>query len=189
MTDAASAFFWLFFIQFGQKFFQLDVMVLGKVIFLDRVVYCVGLSAYAWWLVQKSKAAVWAWHMMGIAAVIALGVIPADRSIAIPSIWLLQLAILAVLAMWTVSSVGDKWPFRLLMLTTACHAVGALTYYPVCQLGVSGQWLVNPQATYICSAVLGPVIAGILPLVGGALWLVLVILAGRDERRLSDGRG
>jgi hypothetical protein len=156
LVDAATAVFLLILAQGLHVWFQYDWHVAGRVIFVDRVVYAGSLAAYAGWLTVKSHAPAWVMNSLGIAAVIAIGAIPLDRAMAMPMIWILQVTILIGLAAWLVQSVGDRWAAGFLALATGAHALGALTYFPLCQLAVPAGWVASPGGVYVCNAVFGP---------------------------------
>lgn len=184
MVAAVSAFFWLFVAQTAHLWFQLDWLVMGRLLYVDRIVYVLALVAYGGWLCAVSRAPVWARHVMGVACSVGVAAIWADRAIAMPLIWLLQVAILVVLVLWTHAVIGERWPFRLLLLTSAAHSIGALTYFPLCQLAVGNEWVATPQATYVCDAVLGPIMgSGVFMGAAALAWVTLASLAVRAGAR------
>lgn len=183
MVDAAAAVFWLMLAQVLHLWFQFDWHLGERVIFVDRIVYCASLSAYAAWLTVKSRAPNWAMNAMGVAAVVAIGAIPLERVAAMPMIWVLQIAILIGLAAWLVKATGDKWSALFLAIATGAHALGALTYFPLCQLAVPIGWVATPGGVYVCNEVFGPVWGSGLFFAGVAvIWIGALVAAVRCGR-------
>lgn len=178
MTAAISAFPLLCIVQLLPWYFGYDAELFGRLVFVDRVVHVSGLGLYAAWLVHGSRAPDWCAALLAGAVGLALAAIFLPRLLAMPIIWGLQLAILAALLLWLVAVWLDRWAALFIGAAVAAHAVGALTIYPLCQLGAPADLMGLPHAAYVCNVVIGPLWAALLPAgLGAAIWAVLLTAA------------
>lgn len=175
MIAAASAFPLLLFAQIAQTFFQYDLHVGGAVIFADRAIFVASLGLYAAWLTAASKAPDWCAKMLALSTAAGILAIFLERPLAIPIIWLLQAAILVALLLWAYAERGNRWVLAFLLVASGAHAIGALTIYPLCQIGAPADMMALPAAGYVCNAVIGEVLAALLPAgIGAVAWAAAV---------------
>jgi hypothetical protein len=178
MRAAASAFPLLCIASLLPAYFGFDAEIFGRVVFVDRVAHVSALGLYAAWLVHWSRAPDWCAALLAGLVGLSLCAIFLPRLWAMPIIWGLQLAILAALALWLVAVRRDRWAALFVGVATAAHAVGALTIFPLCQLGAPADLMALPNAAYVCTVVIGEVWAALLPAgIGAAAWAALVTAA------------
>lgn len=183
MIAAASAFPLLLIAQLAHIHFQWDVVVGGGIVFVDRAVYVASLGLYALWLGHGDKVATGMTRTLAVLAGVGIFAIFLPRMYAIPIVWVLQLGILAALALWAHSERRDGWRCGFIGAALVAQAIGALTIMPLCQLGASPEWLALPQARYVCNTVIGPALAAMLPAgLGSVAWVVLAIGALATKR-------
>lgn len=178
MTAAVSAFPLLCIAQIVFYRFGYDVEMFGRVVFVDRVVYVASLGLYAAWLVHQSRAPDWCAKLLTGLVGLSLSAIFMSRPLAIPIIWGLQLGILTALVLWLIAVWRDRWAALFIGATVVAHAVGAMTIYPLCQIGAPDDLMAMPNAAYVCNVVIGPLWAALLPPgIGAAVWAALVTAA------------
>jgi len=183
MIAAASAFPLLLIAQLAHIYFQWDVTVGGGIVFVDRAVYVGSLGLYALWLGHGEKVPAGMSRTLAVLAGVSILAIFLPRMYAIPIIWLLQLGILAGLALWAHACRGNGWICGFVGAAVVAQAIGALTIMPLCQLGASREWLGLPQARYVCDVVIGPALAAMLPAgLGSVAWATLAIGALATKR-------
>lgn len=175
MVQAASALPLMIFVQLLPTFFIVDLSVGGVLVFLDRALLVIGLGAYAAWMLACSKAPDrWVRCLGPLAALGAAAIFIEARPVAIPIIWALQLAILGGLVAWAYQARRDRWQAMHLGAASIFHAVGTLTFYPICQIGRGGLYIPPDSFRLACDTVIGPILTGGLFAAAVVTWLVVL---------------
>jgi hypothetical protein len=158
-------------VQLLPSFLVMDVPLGGMVVFLDRAALVCGLVLYAAWLIRCSHAPDWAAKYVGLLAAVGMTAIFIEsRPVAIPLIWCLQFAILVGLAAWAYRVRRDRWLLIFVGMAAGFHAVGTLTFYPVCQIGMGGLYIPPDNFRLACNQVIGPLLSGLLFASAGLAW-------------------
>lgn len=147
----------------------------GASIFLARALYVIALGLYCVWLSARPAVGEAIRRSMALAVGAGILAVFLPRVASVPILWVLQLTILAGLIAWAVAAWRCVPSRSFLLVAIGAHAVGALTIYPMCQIGASPELLALPRAAYVCNVVLDQFWAAMVPAGAGFVawaWLM-----------------
>ena len=172
MVQAASALPLMILVQLLHSFFVVDLHIAGRAVYLDRAVFVASLALYAAWMMACSRAPDrWVQWLGPLSALGLVAIFIETRAVAIPIIWALQAAILVGLVAWAYSVRDERWQCVHLTAASIFHAIGCMTFYPICQIGRGGLYIPPENFRLACDTVIGPVLSGGLFAAAGVAWI------------------